>query len=286
MELRAGSDHGPAADWLVELAQRHRLSPTQRQIVQRMLGMFPDVAFRSTVEIAELTGVSQPTVARLAAALGFAGFPEFRAALRDVVLAGPPAGPADPDRHGAGVTAIDQERANLASLRRVIDGDRMGEAVRLLAATAPLGVVGLRASAALAQYFGYFARRVLPSVHTLTDAAGIDDAVLQLQQEGATALLVFAMPRYPAATVAAVRQARGLGLATIVVADTALLPFADDVDVLLVVPVGTGLVFDSHAAVVVLAINLLDAIAAVDPERTQRRLEAHEALVGRWAYEE
>jgi len=277
-------DAGRAADWLLDLAQRHRLSPTQRQIVQRMLGMFPNVAFLSTVEIAEQTGVSQPTVARLATALGFAGFPEFRAALREVVLASPPAERA-PERHDASVLAVDQERANLENLQRVIDSERMAEAVRLLAATSPLGVVGLRASAALAQYFGYFARRVLPAVHTLTDAGSIDDAVLQLSEQGATALLVFAMPRYPAGTVAAIRLARRLGMATVVVADTALQSFAQDADVLLVVPVGTGLIFDSHAAVVVLAISLLDAIAGTDPQRTQQRLEAHEALVERWIHD-
>ena len=77
--------HDGAGDWLLQLAQAHRLSPAQRQIVQRMLGMFPDVAFLSTIEIAERAGVSQPTVTRLASALGFAGFPEFRAALRDAL---------------------------------------------------------------------------------------------------------------------------------------------------------------------------------------------------------
>lgn len=282
-------DTGRAEDWLVTLAQRHRLSPTQRQIVQGMLGMFPDVAFLSTIEIAERTGVSQPTVTRLATALGFAGFPEFRAALRDVVVGLPPSSPAaslapSPDRHGA--PAVGQEIANLGSLARMLDGDRMGEAVRLLAGTTPLGVVGLRASAALAEYFGYFARRLLPAVAVCTDAGTVDDTVLELHQQGASALLTFAMPRYPAATVGAIRLARRLGLATVVVADTALVPFAQDVDVLLVAPVGTGLIFDSHAAVVVLAISLLDAIAGTDPRRTQRRLEAHEALVERWAYED
>jgi len=150
-------------------------------------------------------------------------------------------------------------------------------------ATAPLGVIGLRASAALAEYFGYFARRALPAVSVHTDAGSLDDAVLQMHQQGASAVLVFAMPRYPAATVAAVRLARQLGLATVVVTDSPLAPFADEADVLLVAPVGTGLIFDSHAAVVVLAVSLLDAIAGTDPHRTQQRLDAHEALIDRWA---
>jgi DNA-binding MurR/RpiR family transcriptional regulator len=276
-------DTGRAEDWLLTLAQQHRLSPTQRQIVQRMLGMFPDVAFQSTIEIAEQTGVSQPTVTRLATALGFAGFPEFRAALRDVVLSSRPGPAAAPGRPGS--SAVDKEAANLESLKRILDSERMREAVSLLAATTPLGVVGLRASAALAQYFGYFARRVIPAVSVCTDASTVEDAVLELHQQGASALLAFAMPRYPAGTVAAIRLARRLGMRTVVVADTALVPFAQDADVLLVAPVGTELVFDSHAAVVVLAISLLDAIAATDPQRTQERLEAHEALVESWIHE-
>ncbi|MDY7085347.1 MAG: MurR/RpiR family transcriptional regulator [Actinomycetota bacterium] len=277
MTLEKRLDTGRAEDWLLDLAQRHRLSPTQRQIVQRMLGMFPDVAFLSTIEIAERAGVSQPTVTRLATALGFAGYPEFRAAMRQVVFSRD----GDvPGRH----SAVDLEVANLAAVRRVLDGDLMTSAVRLLAASSPLGVIGLRASAALAGYFGYFARRVLPGVQVETDAACLDDTLLELRHRGASAVLVFAMPRYPVAAVEALRLARRLGLATVCVTDSPLVPFAADVDVLLVAPVGTGLVFDSHAAVVVLAISLLDAIAGTDPERTQQRLEAHEALVDRWAY--
>jgi len=37
---------------------------------------------------------------------------------------------------------------------------------------------------------------------------------------------------------------------------------------------------------VVLAISLLDALAGTDPARTQSRLEAHEALIDRWALPE
>jgi DNA-binding MurR/RpiR family transcriptional regulator len=268
-----------AEDWLLTLAQRHRLSPTQRQIVQRMLGMFPDVAFKSTSEIAELAGVSQPTVTRLAMALGFAGFAEFRAALREAVLA------ARPGFRPARSSAVDQELANLEGLKTELGSDRMREAVRLLAGATPLGVIGLRASAALAQYFGYFARRILPAVTVCTDAGTAADTVLELHHQGAGALLIVAMPRYPAAAVDALRLARRLTMKTVVIADTALAPFAGEADVLLVAPVGAELVFDSHATAVMLTMSLLDEIARTDPRRTQQRLEAHEALVDRWIYD-
>ena len=278
---------GPQA-WLLARGRDHRLSPTQRRVLQCVLDTLPDVAFLSAAEVAEQAGVSQPTVTRFAHALGHRGYSEFRAALREVVLAAPSGtvAPHDDGPFDHRAAAVDDERANLAGLRRTVSGDGLDAAVALLAATDPLGIVGLRASAALAEHVGYFARRVLPGVRVVTDSSSAEDAVLQLQADGATAVLVLALPRYPAATVRALRQAKAQGLATVVVADTPLVPFADDADVLLVAPVGRGLVFDTHAAAVVLTMSLLDALAASDPHRTQARLEAHEALVQGWEHVE
>ncbi len=271
-----------AHDWLVDLAHRHRVSPTQRRVITYMLASLPEVAFASTIDIAVAAGVSQPTVTRLATALGYDGYSEFRTAIRTVVRAGfTPANGA-----GAPPTILGFEQENLAALERTVNSDQMQRAVDLLAGTEPLGIIGLRASAALAGYLGYFAQRVLPDVHVLTDASSMDDALLQLHRNGATAVLAFVMPRYPAATVNALAHARSLGLSTVAIVDSPLVPFVREADALLVAPVGTDLVFDSHAAAVVLSMSLLDAVAARHPHRTQDLLEAHEELVERWAYTE
>lgn len=268
--------------WLVDLAHTHRVSPTQRRVIQYMLSSLPDVAFASTIDVADAAGVSQPTVTRLATALGYASYPAFRNAIRDIVRsqASAHAGTAG---GGNPAPTLGFEQQNLAALERTLHGEQMLHAVELLAGTRPLGIIGLRASSALAEYLGYFAKRILPDVHVLNDAASLDDGVLQLHSNGATAVLAFVMPRYPAAVLTALAYARSLGLATVAIADSPVVPFIDDVDALLVAPVGTDLVFDSHAAAVVLAISLLDALAARDPLRTQERLEAHEELVERWS---
>jgi DNA-binding MurR/RpiR family transcriptional regulator len=272
-----------AQSWLVGLAHEHRVSPTQRRVIQHMLASLPGVAFASTIEVAEAAGVSQPTVTRLASALGYAGYPEFRNAMREIVLSpdsAPESGWSPPS------SALGSEQQNLAELERMIDSAPMRRAVDLLAATQPLGIIGLRASSALADYLGYFAARVLPDVHVLKDSASMDDDILQLHQNGATAVLAFVMPRYPAATVRALSCAHQLGMSTVAIVDSPLIPFASEVDALLVAPVGTDLVFDSHASAVVLAISLLDALASRDPHRTQDRLEAHEEFADRWVYPE
>ena len=271
-----------AHNWLVELAHKHHVSPTQRRVIQYMLGSLPEVAFASTIDVASAAGVSQPTVTRLATALGYSSYPEFRNAIRLVLRSG--SGSANGSTiHDYAATKLGFEQQNIAALERTIAAEPMRRAVDLLAKTKPLGIIGLRVSSALAEYLGYFANRVLPDVHVLNDAASMHDDVLQLRLDGATAVLAFVMPRYPTATLEALAYARRLGMATVAIVDCPVVPFIDDVDALLVAPVGTDLVFDSHAAAVVLAISLLDALASQHPERTQERLEAHEDLVEHWS---
>ena len=271
--------------WLLDLVHTHRLSPTQRRVVQSMLDSLPDVAFMSTVEVAELAGVSQPTVVRLASALGFQGYPEFRAAARRLALSGDQ--PLDvSERRSALAIALAAEQSNIAALERTLDSDRAQRAVEALAGTNPFGILGIRASSALAQYMGYFASRIIPGVRVLTDAGSLHDDLYDLRDGGATALMAYVMPRYPVVSVLALRHARELGMITVVVSDSHLVPFRDDVDILLVAPVGAELLFDTHGAALTLSTALLDALARHDPGRSQARLAAHEQLVDRWALSE
>lgn len=62
----SGTD-SPAAR-LQTLFEGHRLTPTQRRIAHSMVRRASDVPFLSSVELAELAGVSQPSVTRFAVA--------------------------------------------------------------------------------------------------------------------------------------------------------------------------------------------------------------------------
>ncbi|WP_052337092.1 MurR/RpiR family transcriptional regulator [Nocardioides alkalitolerans] len=279
-------EHGRGEDggrqWLVERCHSQRLSPTQRRVAQSFIDTMPDAAFLSTSEAALRAGVSQPTVTRFASTLGFSTYGDFRGALRQVILGGgePPAAPG-PDVSDPVLEA----QANLGDLRGTLGSPAMAAAVRTLAEAGVLGIVGIRASAALASYVGYFARRVLDDVRVVTDGDAATDAITQMERAGGAALLVFAMPRYPSSTVRALRHARTVGVPTVLVVDTPFVDLANEADHVLVAPVGTGLVFDTHAAPVVLAMALLDGVAAAHPRRTQDRLEAHESLVDTWVHQ-
>ncbi len=86
MQGRSGLNErdGMGADGrLLRLFEGHRLTPTQRRIAHCMVRRAPDAPFLSSVELAELAGVSQPSVTRFAVALGFDGYPALRRHLRE-----------------------------------------------------------------------------------------------------------------------------------------------------------------------------------------------------------
>nr|WP_229806055.1 hypothetical protein [Microbispora rosea] len=173
--------------------------------------------------------------------------------------------------------AVLAEIENLRALARALeDPEPVAAAARVLAASRPLPVLGLRAAAAQAAGFAYFAAKVHPDVRLLQEAGSLlADRVEQAAAAGATALLCFALPRYPAELVDALRAARTAGLSVVTVADRRVPPIAGLSDVLLTAAVGTHLVFDTACAPMLLGQVLLEAMCDELPG-AQARLEAFE----------
>ncbi|GAA0429210.1 transcriptional regulator [Acrocarpospora corrugata] len=275
------------ADGLDRLLDGRRLSPVQRRIAHYLAEHLHEAIFLSSVELAERAGVSQPSVTRFAAALGFAGYPELRQALRPLVLGGPAAGhPDDSGERALLRDALDAEIRNLTALRNRIGGHPPESAGLLgvitelgvaLAGSEPLPVLGVRVSSGLATTFAYYARRIHPDVRLLTHGGSeVADGLHSARRAGAAWVLAVVMPRYPVEAIEALELAGELGLRVAVITDRREVPFP--ADVVLDAPVGERLVFDSHAAPLALAMVLVEAMADAAPLRTQTRLEEYERM--------
>jgi DNA-binding MurR/RpiR family transcriptional regulator len=256
-----------------------RLTPTQRRIAQSLVRHAPSAAYLSAAEVADLAGVSQPSVTRFAMALGFAGYPALRRELRAVVNGNAPATTA----HNAMQQAV---RAEAEHLERLVghlgDLTPVTAAADLLVASRPLPVLGLRAAAPLAAYFGYFAAKVHPDVRVL-DAGGTEtlDRLDQARAAGAGAMLAIVLPRYPRETLDVIREAAAAGLRVVALTDSAVSPAAEYADIVLPAAVGTRLVFDLHTGPMAMAMVLLQAMCDARAEPVQRRLEEFEAAAAR-----
>ncbi|MER5929693.1 MurR/RpiR family transcriptional regulator [Streptomyces sp. NPDC002054] len=264
----------PAAR-LQKLFEGHRLTPTQRRIAHCMVRGAADVPFLSSVELAELAGVSQPSVTRFAVALGFDGYPALRKYLREVAPAAERPEVGEDAEYNAYQQAVHAEIDNLRHLAAMLADPRpVEEAGRLLAGSVPLPVLGLRAASSQARGFAYFAGKVHPDVRLLDESGSmLADRIDAAVAAGASALLCFALPRHPREVLEALEYARSAGLTVVTVADSAFAPVAGHSDLLIPAPVGTGLAFDTACAPMLLGRVLLEAMADALPD-AQARLEA------------
>ncbi|MEV6313960.1 MurR/RpiR family transcriptional regulator [Streptomyces sp. NPDC051776] len=260
---------------LQKLFEGHRLTPTQRRIAHCMVRRAADAPFLSSVELAELAGVSQPSVTRFAVALGFDGYPALRKHLREVA---PPERAEGAEAYTEYQQAVQAEIENLRHLAAALaDPGPVERAGRILAASRPLPVLGLRAASAQARGFAYFAAKVHPDVRLLDEGGTmLADRIDAARRAGATALLCFALPRHPREVVDALGHARDAGLNVVTVADSAFAPVAALSDVLLPAAVGTGLAFDTACAPMMLGRVLLESMCDALPD-AQSRLEDFDA---------
>lgn len=265
-------------DAVRELVLSRRLTPTQRRIAREVVNRAEQVAFLSAAELAELAQVSQPSVTRFAIALGFDGYPSLKRKLRDL------AGRAAPAYAGNDTQqAVRDEMANLARLADTLaDTQRIHAAAALLAGTRPLPVLGLRAAAPLAGYFGYFAAKIHPEVRVLDHGGSmLAERLEQAVGAGAKAVLAFALPRYPRELLEAIEEAKRLSMCVVVITDSPVSPAAGRADITLCAAVGSQFVFDLHTAPMVLSMVLLQAMSDLDPAATQRRLESFDLSASR-----
>lgn len=274
-------NHDDAGPRLLRLFEGHRLTPAQRRIAHCLVQHAGEAAFLSSVEVAELAGVSQPSVTRFAMALGFDGYPALRRQLRE--FGSPETVVQDNDESDEEEAPNELQRAVLAEiahLRRLAgtltDPKPVVAAARLLSVSRPLPVLGLRAAAAQAAGFSYFAAKVHPDVRLLDEGGSmLADRIERAAAAGASALLCFALPRYPAELTEALGVARDAGLSVVTVADSAFAPAAALSDVVLAAEVGTSLVFDTACGPMMLGRVLLEAMCDEIPG-AEGRLEAFE----------
>jgi DNA-binding MurR/RpiR family transcriptional regulator len=260
---------------LLKLFEAHRLTPTQRRIAHCLVRKAAEAPFLSSVEVAELAGVSQPSVTRFAVALGFDGYPALRRRLREVAPARQPARSAAYNEYQQAVHAEIENLRHLAAL--LADPAPVARAGALLAASRPLPVLGLRAAGAQARGFAYFAAKVHPDVRLLDEGGTmLADRIDGAARAGASALLCFALPRHPREVVDALGHARAAGLTVVTVADSAFAPVAAHSDLLLPAAVGTGLAFDTACAPMLLGRVLLESMCDDLPD-AQARLEEFDA---------
>lgn len=267
-----------AADDVYERLRNARLSPAQRRIARYVIDHRDAAAFLTSDSIAQKVGVSQPSVSRFASALGYRRFSDFRRALQTWSRSENPALPPQSLSSTPLDEAIGVEIANLQWLSQSVNLaaqiQRLGAAIM---SSPQLPVIGLRFSRSFAQHFAYLGGKVHSGIWIIergdTEAK---ERVARNMADGATWCLAYILPRYPREACDLVRFARDIGLKVAVLSDESFATVGHEADELITVKLGSGLLFDTSAAMNIVTSALLHAMADSRPEASQEGLELFE----------
>lgn len=265
-------------------AAQTRMSRNQRAIADYILQRPEDCAFLTARELGQRVGVSESTVVRFAAAVGFPGYPDMQRALQDSLKQRL----STVERMQAGKEAVRELsdtlqavwRNDVANINRTFQNlpkEDFDRAVQMLAKARRTYVIGLRTSACVAvllttalHYLGKDAIRV---------ELGIGDFLEQLDPAGPDDVVVgVSVPRYTRWTAEMLRHVRRRQVPTIVLTDSPLSPLALLADVTLPAATDFNAFIESFAAPISVVNALILGVALYDEAHTMRVLREREEL--------
>lgn len=245
-----------------------------------------DVATRSLRSLSAASGVSPATFSRLARALGFASYEEFRELSRravgqSVLSLSDRAGRlrAEARASGGPVSMLERQAAaclrNIAELERQTDRIRLAEAVERLHAAQNVVLFGAFGSTGIVEYLAYLAYHFAAN-WTLAGRMGasLGSALADLGERDV--LLVVTKAPYARRAVLACRMAQHQRVFTLLVTDSHSCPAIPHADLHFRVPSDSPQFFSSYAATVVLIetiIAMLVARTETDPGERIRKVE-------------
>ena len=207
------------------LAERYeQLSPAQRRAIDLLLTDTRSATFISARELAQLAGVSTSIVTRAAQALGYAGYPELQARLREQFV------DVMPRRIESTIADLGETpetaalrvmEEDIESIRVALGGisiESLREGVELLVAARRIHVFGARGSFGLAHILSVGLRLAHPELHLISQAAGDLADQLVLLREG-DVLVVIGFRRLDHFTEQVVRHAVQKGIPVLGITD-------------------------------------------------------------------
>lgn len=264
------------------------LTRAERQLAAHMLHNFPVAALGPVTTLARGAGVSGPTVVRLVQKLGFSGYPEFQALLRDEIgekLASPLAkrdkwAASAPDQHilnrFAGTVV-----ANLEATLGQIDHAGFDAVADLIAdPERRIYMMGGRITHAIADYFCSVLTVMREDVVQMSDMSNTwPPALLNMGERDV--LIVFDIRRYETSVLKVAELAREQGAEVVLITDRWISPAAAHASHLMPCHIEVPSAWDSTVSLLFLVEALLAAVQSRNWEETKARLTRMEALYER-----
>lgn len=204
------------------------LNPTksQKKIADFIIGNEKHAAYMTAAKLASSVGVSEATVVRFAVSLGYDGYPEFQKALKTgtkkqltaterMEIASEKISEKDIAK-----TVLKSDIEKLEKTIHELDYDNFNKATELILNAEHIYIAGVRSSAALASFAGFYLKLLFENTTVIT-GTGAEDITEQLFHAGrGDVVLGISFPRYSSGTVKALSFAERRGADIIALTDS------------------------------------------------------------------
>lgn len=261
-----------------------RLSKSHRRIAECIVTHYDKAAFMTASKMGEYVGVSESTVVRFAVALGYEGFPQLQKALQELIrhrLTATQRLEMTGDMGHAQVLnkVMKTDMQNIRATLDELNLEVFDAVIESILQARNVYVLGLRASAPLAEFFGHYLNFISANVHIVT--SGVSDVFEQIARINEEDVLIgISFPRYTSHTVKAMKFARSRGASLIAITDGPLSPLHAEANLCLTAKSDMASFVDSMAA----PLSLINAlIVALSQRRRAQVTEYFEKMEDIWS---
>lgn len=231
-----GQEASAAMEDLISQLNRSgkRLSKGHRKIAGFISEHYEKAVHMTAARLGVCVGVSESTVVRFAAALGYEGYPQMQQALQELVSHRLTAGQrvemsADLSPEEALDTVLRQDATNLRTTLEHIDRETFRRIADRLLNARTIYVMGLRSAAPLAQFMGYYLNYIFEDVRLVSSGAtDVFEGIARMQP--GDVIIGISFPRYSTRTLEAMRFAKRSGAQVVAITDGPMSPLCEVAD--------------------------------------------------------
>ncbi len=262
----------------------NEMSKSHKRLSDYIRDNYGKAAYMNVEQLSLATGVSEATVVRYSAELGYEKYSRFQRALKDYAksklssvqrLENAHAQYQDADILSSVLEAdIDKIKRTLTQ----IDRNAFSGAVDALIRAKKIYIIGLRGSSALARFLSYYLNFLFPYVKLVngTSVGDIFEQMFRISEDDA--LIAFSLPRYSLRTIRAVRYAKKNNATIIGITDGENSPILELCDYPLIAKTDMEAFVDSLVAPMSLINALVVAISMKLPDVATASLQKLENI--------
>lgn len=269
--------------------QKNNFSKGQKRIASYIEEHYDKAAFMTAAKLGETVGVSESTVVRFATEIGYDGYPKLQKAMQEMIrdkLTSVQRIEVTSSRIGEEGVLTSILNQDIDKIRRTIeetDHKDFENAVNSIVKAKRIYIFGVRSTASLAQFLGYYLELMFDNVRIITTTSHNQTYEQMFRISEDDVLIGISFPRYSSMAVDAMRFARERGADVVAITDSMISPLVANADYVLIARSDMASIVDSLVA----PLSLINAlIVAAVLKRKDEVVETFQKLEKVWNSQE